>query len=51
VRTKYPSKCARRSSDLADWARSVIADPSAHDATEREASLVADLLTELEAAR
>jgi hypothetical protein len=54
VRTKYRAKCAQRApkpQPIETWARSVVADPSAHRATEREAGMVADLLSQLEVSR
>jgi hypothetical protein len=54
VKNRIAVRCARRApkpQSLEAWARAVIAAPAAHRATEREAGMVADLLSQLEVSR
>jgi hypothetical protein len=56
VRTILAGRCVRRTTPeqqepIAIWAAKVAADPAAHHATEREATIIADLLLQLEVAR
>jgi hypothetical protein len=50
VKTTMSARCARRThrqEPITTWARSVVAQPARHHATEREADIIAALLAEL----
>jgi hypothetical protein len=51
VKASFACPQPRRGTSIETWAKAVTADPAAHGATQREAAIIADLLTQAEAGR